>query len=69
MRSDDRAFLTYYAWQVFVLTPDGVERLTGPGTAVSDRYETIGRSYAGTRREDPRIAPRITRRSATRAAS
>ena len=31
MRSDDRAFLAYYAWQVFVLTPDGVERLTGPG--------------------------------------
>jgi Transglycosylase SLT domain len=31
MRIDDRAFLAYYAWQVFVLTPDGVERLTGPG--------------------------------------
>jgi hypothetical protein len=31
MRSDDRAFLAYYAWQVFVLTPDGVKRLTGPG--------------------------------------
>jgi SAM-dependent methyltransferase len=26
---------------------------------VSDRYEAIGRSYAGTRREDPRIAQRI----------
>ena len=26
---------------------------------MSDRYETIGRSYAGTRREDPRIARRI----------
>jgi SAM-dependent methyltransferase len=26
---------------------------------VSRRYETIGRSYAGTRREDPRIARRI----------
>ncbi len=26
---------------------------------MSDRYETIGRSYAGTRREDPRIAARI----------
>jgi SAM-dependent methyltransferase len=26
---------------------------------VSERYETIGRSYAGTRREDPRIAERI----------
>jgi Transglycosylase SLT domain len=31
MRIDDRAFLAYYAWQVFVLTPDGVKRLTGPG--------------------------------------
>jgi len=26
---------------------------------VSERYEAIGRSYAGTRREDPRIAQRI----------
>lgn len=26
---------------------------------MSDRYEAIGRSYAGTRREDPRIARRI----------
>jgi SAM-dependent methyltransferase len=26
---------------------------------VSERYETIGRSYAATRREDPRIARRI----------
>jgi SAM-dependent methyltransferase len=26
---------------------------------VSDRYETIGRGYAGTRREDPRIARQI----------
>ena len=31
MRIDDRAFLAYYAWQVYVVTPDGVERLTGPG--------------------------------------
>jgi Transglycosylase SLT domain len=31
MRSDERTFLAYYAWQVFVLTPDGVQRLTGPG--------------------------------------
>jgi Transglycosylase SLT domain len=31
MRIDDRAFLAYYAWQVYVLTPDGVKRLTGPG--------------------------------------
>ena len=31
MRTDERAFLAYYAWQVFVSTPTGVRRLTGPG--------------------------------------
>jgi membrane-bound lytic murein transglycosylase B len=31
MRADERMFLTYYAWQVFVRTPRGVRRLTGPG--------------------------------------
>ena len=31
MRADPRTFLTYYAWQVFVRTPTGVRRLTGPG--------------------------------------
>jgi membrane-bound lytic murein transglycosylase B len=31
MRADERAFLSYYAWQVFVGTPAGVRRLTGPG--------------------------------------
>ena len=31
MHVDERAFLTYYAWQVFVRTPAGVRRLTGPG--------------------------------------
>jgi membrane-bound lytic murein transglycosylase B len=31
MRADERAFLTYYAWQVYVRTPEGVRRLTGPG--------------------------------------
>jgi hypothetical protein len=31
MRIDDRAFLAYYAWQVFVQTPKGVRRITGPG--------------------------------------
>jgi membrane-bound lytic murein transglycosylase B len=31
MRADERAFLTYYAWQVFVRTPAGIRRLTGPG--------------------------------------
>jgi soluble lytic murein transglycosylase-like protein len=32
MRADARTFLTYYAWQVFVRTPNGASRrLTGPG--------------------------------------
>jgi membrane-bound lytic murein transglycosylase B len=31
MRADEPAFLTYYAWQVFVRTPSGVKQLTGPG--------------------------------------
>lgn len=31
MRADERAYLTYYAWQVFVRTPSGTRRLTGPG--------------------------------------
>jgi membrane-bound lytic murein transglycosylase B len=31
MRRDRRAFLTYYAWQVYARTPGGVRRLTGPG--------------------------------------
>jgi hypothetical protein len=31
MRTDERAFLSYYAWQVYVLTPNGSRRLTGPG--------------------------------------
>ena len=31
IRADERAFLAYYAWQVYVRTPDGVRRLTGPG--------------------------------------
>ena len=31
MRADERAFLTYYAWQVYVGTPSGIRRLTGPG--------------------------------------
>jgi membrane-bound lytic murein transglycosylase B len=33
MRADERTFLAYYAWQVFVRTPTGVRRLTGPGRA------------------------------------
>jgi hypothetical protein len=28
---DSRNFFAYYAWQVFVRTPDGVRRITGPG--------------------------------------
>jgi soluble lytic murein transglycosylase-like protein len=31
MRADERAFLTYYSWQVYVQTPNGTRRLTGPG--------------------------------------
>jgi membrane-bound lytic murein transglycosylase B len=31
MRRDYRTFLTYYAWQVYVRTADGVRRVTGPG--------------------------------------
>jgi hypothetical protein len=31
MRRDDRTFLTYYAWQVYVRTAKGVRRVTGPG--------------------------------------
>ena len=31
MRRDDRTFLTYYAWQVYVRTAKGVQRVTGPG--------------------------------------
>jgi membrane-bound lytic murein transglycosylase B len=30
IRADARAFYAYYAWQVFVRTPNGVRRLTGP---------------------------------------
>jgi len=31
MRADERTFLSYYAWQVYVRTRVGVRRLTGPG--------------------------------------
>jgi membrane-bound lytic murein transglycosylase B len=31
IRADRYAFYGYYAWQVFVRTPNGLERLTGPG--------------------------------------
>ncbi len=32
MRADERAFRTYYAWQVYVRTPSGgARRITGPG--------------------------------------
>jgi hypothetical protein len=31
MRHDDRTFLAYYAWQVYVRTASGVRRVTGPG--------------------------------------
>jgi hypothetical protein len=32
IRRDARNFFSYYAWQVFVRTPQGVRRITGPGT-------------------------------------
>ena len=33
MRADERAFRTYYAWQVYVRTDrGGSRRITGPGT-------------------------------------
>jgi hypothetical protein len=31
IRSDPRNFFAYYAWQVFVRTPGGVRRISGPG--------------------------------------
>jgi hypothetical protein len=31
MKHDRRAFYSYYSWQVFVRTPSGLRRLTGPG--------------------------------------
>jgi soluble lytic murein transglycosylase-like protein len=31
MRADERTYLTYYAWQVYVRTTSGSRRLTGPG--------------------------------------
>jgi len=31
IRTDPRAFYEYYAWQVFVRTPSGLRRITGPG--------------------------------------
>ncbi len=31
MRTDERTFLTYYAWQAYMRTASGTRRLTGPG--------------------------------------
>jgi transglycosylase-like protein with SLT domain len=31
IRRDRRAYLGYWAWQVFVRTPGGIKRITGPG--------------------------------------
>ena len=31
IRRDPRNFYAYYSWQVFVRTPDGARRITGPG--------------------------------------
>jgi hypothetical protein len=33
MKRDLRSFYAYYSWQVFVRTPFGLRRLTGPGLA------------------------------------
>jgi soluble lytic murein transglycosylase-like protein len=33
MAADERTFLAYYAWQVYVRTPTGIRRITGPGRA------------------------------------
>jgi hypothetical protein len=30
IRTDPRAFYDYYAWQVYVRTPAGLRRITGP---------------------------------------
>jgi soluble lytic murein transglycosylase-like protein len=42
MRTDPRTFRTFYAWQVYARTPQGVRRLTGPG-----RTSTLARAAAG----------------------
>jgi membrane-bound lytic murein transglycosylase B len=31
MRTDERAMLVYYSWQVYIRTPQGTRRVTGPG--------------------------------------
>jgi hypothetical protein len=31
MRQDRHAYFAYHSWQVFVHTPSGIRRLTGPG--------------------------------------
>ncbi len=31
IRRDARAYYAYYSWQIFVRTPSGIRRLTGPG--------------------------------------
>jgi membrane-bound lytic murein transglycosylase B len=31
MRRDDRFYFAYYSWQVFIRTPSGPRRITGPG--------------------------------------
>jgi len=33
IRRDPRAFYAYYAWQVYIRTPGGVRRITGPGAS------------------------------------
>jgi soluble lytic murein transglycosylase-like protein len=43
MRRDGRTFLTYYAWQVYVRTAEGVRRLTGPGRANAEEGDAAPR--------------------------
>ena len=37
MIRDRRAFYAYYAWQIFVRTPNGERRLTGPARVADQR--------------------------------
>jgi membrane-bound lytic murein transglycosylase B len=33
IRRDRHRYFAFHSWQVFVRTPDGIERITGPGLA------------------------------------
>ena len=61
MRTDERTFLTYYAWQAYMRTPIGTRRLTGPGRESRLSPGTAGRTprrrYGRPRVADPRPHP------------